>query len=47
MWMELVDLASAPMDLYEAIRRLVLRLDEAGLRYALIGGMAMAMRGVQ
>jgi Uncharacterised nucleotidyltransferase len=35
------------MDLYQAIRQLVSRLDEAGLRYAVIGGMAMALRGVQ
>lgn len=35
------------MDFARSIRRLVARLDEAGLRYAVIGGMAMAMRGVQ
>jgi hypothetical protein len=35
------------LDLFNSIRRLTARLDEAGVKYALIGGMAMAMRGVQ
>jgi hypothetical protein len=35
------------LDLFNFIRRLTARLDEAGVKYALIGGMAMAMRGVQ
>jgi len=35
------------MDLYQSIRHLTTRLDEAKLVYAVIGGMAMALRGVQ
>ncbi len=35
------------MELHNAICQLITRLDGAGLRYAVIGGMAMAMRGVQ
>jgi hypothetical protein len=35
------------LDLFNSIRRLTTCLDEAGVKYALIGGMAMAMRGVQ
>jgi hypothetical protein len=35
------------MNLHDSIHRLAARLDEAGLRYAVIGGMAMALRGVQ
>jgi hypothetical protein len=35
------------MDLYTSIRHVITRLDEGGLRYAVIGGIAMAMRGVQ
>jgi Uncharacterised nucleotidyltransferase len=35
------------MELYTSIRQLIKRLDEGGLRYAVIGGIAMAMRGVQ
>ena len=35
------------MDFLEVIRQVGARLDEAGIRYALIGGFGMAMRGVQ
>lgn len=35
------------MDLLQSIRELAARLDEDGLRYAVIGGMALAMHGVQ
>ncbi len=35
------------MDLFNSIRRLGACLDDAKVNYALIGGMAMAMRGVQ
>lgn len=35
------------MDLYQCISQLIARLDQAELRYAVIGGMAMALRGVQ
>jgi hypothetical protein len=35
------------VDFQQAITQLVSRLDEARLRYAVIGGMGMALRGVQ
>jgi hypothetical protein len=35
------------MDLVVSLSRLGRRFDEAGIRYALIGGLAMALRGVQ
>lgn len=35
------------MDYYQSIRQIIARLDQAGLSYAVIGGMAMALRGVQ
>ena len=35
------------MDLFATITRIVSRLDSANIHYALIGGLAMALRGVQ
>src|SRR5690606_31468073 len=36
-----------PMDFSQALPGLISRFNAAGIRYALIGGLAMAMRGVQ
>lgn len=35
------------MDFGHVVEKVISRLDEAGIRYALIGGFAMALRGIQ